>query len=181
MTTPPYRFLVVIMIPPPLSSQFLNLQNQYGPPQWPRRIGPHITLIPPFEATQPAVLQYWHDFKPATLSFPVRLDGFDHFSSRVVFARIKPDPSLLQLHRELSTHFRPLLPPDHDYHPHVTVANKLTPTQYQSVWSSLRALELQAAFDCRSITLARYDTEAGQWQPAAQKGLTHADPPQATA
>lgn len=124
----------------------------------------HITLVRPFwlegsweEYLRNTLLAFkWTGKKPL-----VRLQAFSHFSNRVIYIAVWPDPALQELKKNVEAHFihsfgdslrKDSLP----FHPHVTIANRdLKPGDFKKAWDHFSKKEFNAEFDAGTITLLK--------------------------
>lgn len=92
------------------------------------RSPPHITLIPPFSATDSVLDNFWdatkvvvEEYRPFSLEF----NSFGSFKPRVIFIDVPLSPELSSLQHELSIEFKNTTGnrgEERTFHPHITVA-----------------------------------------------------------
>ena len=120
---------VAIEIPEPFQTQLHTIRAAVGDPAA-RITRPHITLVPPTELSGDAFAGLRFHLSEAALAhqgFDVELRGMDSFRpvSPVVFARVVCGADRCAS-LERTVRAGPLgVPVDFDYHPHVTVAQRL--------------------------------------------------------
>jgi len=103
---------------------------------------PHITLIPPFRieiSREAELLERVHACRRPWVSFPVVLDGFDHFSNEVIYVNVCPNPALNAFRAELMACLDPDMVTEtartRPFRPHMTVAFRdLTPDGFLAAW-----------------------------------------------
>jgi 2'-5' RNA ligase len=130
------------------------------------RSPPHITLEPPFkwrsdrfDVLETALQSFAHQHS----GFPVKLTGFNKFSSRVIFIDVEPNQPLQQLQQSLKTRLRSDLDlvserPDRPYHPHMTVAFRdLRKNRFLEAWHHFSNIDYQREMKVSRITLLQHN------------------------
>src|SRR3989338_10436352 len=110
-------------------------------------IPPHITIVYPFDTekimTIKDLLREWAASQPIVGNFA--LSDFDHFDEHVVFAKVDADQSVKESVVDLRSQLKamPDMPVEDypDWHPHVTLANKLTPEEIVNIWNYVSVLQ----------------------------------------
>ena len=111
------------------------------------KIPPHITLYRPFdlENIQPVldVLQTWSNHQSSGSSF--LMSDFDRFDDRVVFVKIETNQAIQKMVVNLKRELK-LIPniPAEDYpnwHPHATLAERVTTEEIEKIWNHVSTLD----------------------------------------
>lgn len=138
---------------------------------------PHITLVPPFwysqqqEQTLIAALQSFADsWTPILLT----LNGFGHFSNRVLYIKVISSQVLAECREALIQHLEHSLDITelgrYSFHPHMTVAFRdLTPEQFEPAWEHFRDLAYCRKFESGPPALLRHN--GSQWEVVANNPL----------
>jgi 2'-5' RNA ligase len=129
----------------------------------------HITLIPPFwfmhEREHELVNPVQAFINPSPQK--IELDGFSHFRKKVLFARVKENPSLNELKSEAERYFTGKIGAsfridERPFHPHVTIANRdMKPSHFEEAWQHFSNKTFQESFDSNSIALLKLNP--GGW------------------
>lgn len=163
------RYLVAIMLTDQVGTEIAEIQDRFRVSTWPKNIGPHITLYPPFTVTDEAELikeltTISHQFTP----FSIYLVGAGFFrrKSSVIFARVKSGRILERLQKQILRALSPLAggPSNvsRSFHPHVTLSNRLTSEVFNWQRMAIKQLSINFQFVCQDFSLLRLDR--GQWR-----------------
>jgi 2'-5' RNA ligase len=127
---------------------------------------PHITLQMPFRRTvdqEAAIVETLGVFAAKEYSFIIDLQGFDCFSPRVIFIRVKDHQPIAELHARLNQ----LLTNQLDFkqkeltariHPHMTIATRdLPPEAFNKAWPALEGRSFEGSFRANAITLLKHN------------------------
>lgn len=128
----------------------------------------YITLIPPFWldiAKEDVLLQAILNFDSSQHPITVGLNGFAHFSNRVIFIDIKPNNHLVRVRQEAMDHFinklggiiknetRPFIP-------HITIANRdLNPGDFLKAWQHFSGKKFEENFTTSELSLLKLSLE----------------------
>jgi 2'-5' RNA ligase len=106
------------------------------------RIPPHITIVKPFESgdvsSLKAELPLWTD-KYVGNGY-LSIDGFGHFDTKVIFANVNTDKSLIEK-IEILWETLKINPDFSPWKPHATLASHLDPDKFEKVWQYIENLE----------------------------------------
>lgn len=136
----------------------------------------HITLIPPFwmdTGKEDIILQALHSFESSEDTIRIELNGFAHFSNRVLFIDIKPNDPLARVRQEAEEHFfnapgSSIKKETRPFSPHITIANRdLKPGDFKKAWEHFSVKQFEESFMAEQISLLRLDD--GKWHVVAQK------------
>jgi 2'-5' RNA ligase len=128
----------------------------------------HITLVPPFWSdleNENALLQDFMLFHSDLNPFEICLDGFSHFSNRVIFISILENESLQVLQLESVIHFHKYLTgikaeDDRPFTPHVTIATRdLKPGDFKKAWEHFSKLKLREDFLASQVSLLKLESD----------------------
>lgn len=124
----------------------------------------HITLKMPFnwnEAKEDKLNGLLNSFFDKIKPFDLRYSGFDRFGKRVIFIKVKEDPSLSSLQIGLSKYCKTDLKlveelSDRAYHPHMTLAFKdIKATQFDLYWDFIKKQKFEARQKVKDIALLK--------------------------
>ncbi len=126
------------------------------------KIPPHITIFYPegVEDISPIRnhIKDWTQKNKAPGNF--YLSGLGHFRDRVVFAKVDSDESAIKAIEDLRKDLKNMTGITEDYphwHPHVTLANKLTRQEINKIWEYVNQLDRpNFALPFNNITIFRY-------------------------
>lgn len=169
---------MAVVLPETVARQVRIWQKQFGPKRWRINLPPHVTLIRPWQ-TQRSVAQAvagFESIKLLTASFMIDCQGvgeFAHPGAYVLYSPISDDAGLQRLHDELSPALRELgyLPQERQYHPHITLANKLSRAEYEQAKAQLEQKDLSYNFVCSEVSLLKQVPEDPQWVEIGRLGL----------
>ena len=123
----------------------------------------HMTLIPPFRATENEVKSFARDLKDFLTHqklTPLSLSGFDHFGNRVIFVDVEKNPDWHHLQKELYRIFQKHFPRQaktNRFHPHFTIAFRdLQPAIFPEAWKYFSHLPYQASFQPSGVDILRH-------------------------
>lgn len=126
----------------------------------------HITLQMPFRRNirdENDIMNSLKEFAAAQPGFDVFLDGFGHFSNRVIFIKIQEHSPFIDLRQALACTLRLSLnftenETSGPYHPHITIAHRdLSPEIFNIAWSEFRFKQFTATFRITSLSLLKHD------------------------
>lgn len=131
------------------------------------RSPPHITLHMPFlfkTEKEDALSKKMSDFCATLQSFHVTLNGFDHFSRRVIFVKVLDNEKLIACQREVVRFCRTELNlsnanyKDDPFHAHITIAFRdLSRAQFESAWDEFKDAQFEDAFLVDRIVLLKHN------------------------
>jgi 2'-5' RNA ligase len=180
------RWFIALMVPKSLSEGIQNIIKDLTD-RYKTRVstaGPHITLVPPFEATGAELagvcssLRSWAEMQVPTR---VELDGFGAFGKRVLFVDVEHAPGLMGLQNSLETQVRQendFLPaPRKPFIPHVSVASKrVRKDTFEIMWiDELKDKEFTGSWLATNVTLLKFK-DGVQWVEDQHFELAGDDP-----
>ena len=124
----------------------------------------HITLVPPFwleEMKEIELQQALQSFSLNMDDVEIILQGFSHFSNRVLFINVKENPALEKIKQQTEKHFVELSgglikTDNRSFHAHVTIANRdLNPPDFIKAWGHFSNKEFKETFRTRTISLLK--------------------------
>ncbi len=127
------------------------------------KLPPHITIFyPEGVEDMSAIKSYIRDWiQKNKISGTFHISGFDHFDDRVVFAKIDADESTLKAIDGLREDLKKMTGVTEDFpnwHPHATLANKLSPDEINQIWAYTNKLDKpHFALPFNNITIFRYE------------------------
>ncbi|MCQ0110111.1 2'-5' RNA ligase [Zhouia amylolytica] len=126
----------------------------------------HITLQMPFRRSstdENLMINTLKAFAAKRLSFNVSLNGFNHFSNRVIFISVEDHQPLITLHNVLKNTLIASLSftekeTSGPFHPHVTIAHRdLTPEVFNAIWTTYKAKDFAITFRIDSLCLLKHN------------------------
>ncbi len=124
-----------------------NISEKFNTWKIHEKLPPHITVfylseVEEIEAVKDFLKIWIHD-KKVPGNFIIR--DFDHFDDRVVFAKVEPDLSVRNMAEDLIKKIKEIPGMTQEdfpiWHPHATLANKLSPEEINTVWEYVQTLE----------------------------------------
>jgi 2'-5' RNA ligase len=120
----------------------------------------HITLIPPFFATEEEI----ENFGDKLQSFlqdkkipGIHIQGAGHFGKRVIYANIKRNPALEKLQKDIFGLFRRFFPginKSNRFHPHITIAFRdLDEDVFPEAWAYFSSMDIEGETHFDSIDI----------------------------
>ena len=171
---PHTMYFVGILCPPEIEEKVLQFKNwmreHYGCIVALKSPG-HLTLVPPFwmkTESEQELMQTLQSFQNEGAEFEIRLNGFSHFTNRVMFIQVEENPALLELKNRVEDHFQNIFgelikKDERPFHPHVTIANRdLRPGDYESAWPHFEKKEFNKSFNAKTISLLKL--QQGRWE-----------------
>jgi 2'-5' RNA ligase len=164
------KYFLALVPPPPLYEEMLGLKEYFKEHYGSKaalRSPPHITLHMPFEwktEKEEKLISSLADFSRLQKQLTIRLNGFDCFAPRVIFARVEPNEELTTMQKQLTqfckvelnlfnAHYRDL-----PFHPHLTVAFRdLKKALFVRAWEEFRSKSLDRTFTSTHIALLKHD------------------------
>ena len=169
------RLGVVLLVPQPVATQVDGLRRALGDGGL-GRIEPHITLVPPVNVAERDLPQAFSAVRMAASAvtpLSLRLGPVGTFApvNPVAYLRVRGEPSMLGALERLRDGCLqgPLQRvPEHDFVPHVTVADDLAPLRIDDAVSALADFTVEVTFD-RVHVLA--ELPGRLWHPIADSAL----------
>ncbi|MET0393859.1 MAG: 2'-5' RNA ligase family protein [Chitinophagaceae bacterium] len=136
----------------------------------------HLTLVPPFrleESREEELIQLLRTFTGPTGGLTITLNGFGHFSKKVLYIHVEETPALHEIKKQADIHFEALaghvIKPDiRPFHPHITLATRdLSPHDFDRAWAHVSDLSFDETFWSGTMSLLRLSP--GRWQVIAEK------------
>jgi len=165
-------YLIAITIPEPYYTELQTIQDEFAVVAWKKRIGSHITLFRPFQIETGTVNDVVNGlttvaqkFKP----FQIRASKIDTFKhdNLVIYAKVELSQELAWLQEDILDtikQYTELQSDDYDaYHPHITLANKLTPAVFDDFLPKIKHKFQKFDFACSEFTLFKVQDTA--WDP----------------
>ena len=169
-------YYVAIVCPPGINDKVLQFKNwmkeQFGCTVA-LKSPAHITLIPPFwmnEEREPELHQAVQSFKSDLDIQEIELDGFSHFSNRVLFIYVKDSYYLNELKNQTENHFARsfsdvIKRDERAFHPHITIANRdMRPGDFEIAWRHFSSKNFTQSFPVRAISLLKLKSPEPRWQ-----------------
>lgn len=176
------KYFVGVAIPPSLAVRIDAIRSRY-PGRLVKRIEPHITLVPPFDITDPtAYIRALQEPLRSRIPFSLQLGQPDSFGSRVLFLSVQDTTGMLHsLHSAL---YERALEHVHSqgtrqdkeerpYHPHLTLAmTSFGTSQNDMLHIREDALVDVASYSSIQVSSVRvYKKEKECWSPYVDLSL----------
>jgi 2'-5' RNA ligase len=156
------RFFIGIEVPSPIN-QTIDRWRAIWYPHGLKTVPPHITVVPPFYASaedRPAWQQITRPFS-VTQSCTIHLNNFSAFfhTKCVFFVRVEDSAALEYIHKSFESRLARQWPrfqkSQRPYHPHVTIANRLSSHQLDKIQQDLQHQPLDEKFLLEEIIVYR--------------------------
>lgn len=119
---------------------------------------PHITLKPPFfHRNESYIIEKLTSCCAQVEEFEINVSlvgSFAHKRNSTLFLAPTKTSDLKKLERQISTAFS-FLPPDPDFHPHLTIGQRVPHQEVQQLKAQLRAQALKLKLRVETVTLFR--------------------------
>jgi 2'-5' RNA ligase len=161
------KYFIAIVIPEPLFSEIEQVKHtlleEHGL-KGALRSPAHITLHRPFEWKEEKESELLEKLKCFRFEkdFRIELKDFASFAPRVIYANVKPQPLLFDLHTELKKFAKKelrLFNEDEDkrgFHPHVTVAFRdLKKPKFYYLEEKFKSKKLEGSFNYQGFCLLK--------------------------
>ena len=166
------EFFAGITLPEHIRVEVERWRRQFRAP----KTVPHITLLAPFELAD--VNQLLAAFEYAVKQhhpFKIQSTGLGHFGKAVIYVDIDPSKELLSLQSRLAQTLIEIgiKPEKRSYHPHITLATRLHPAEFERYQQQLVEYQPQYCFMCRAVTVFALVEEGKlkRWYPYADLPL----------
>ncbi len=135
----------------------------------------HVTLIPPFRlpqeySTEDLALAIEKEVLPKNLGFTAKVNNFDAFGDRTIFAKVEHDPRWATLHDAVFSSVIKAAPgctkkDQRPFTPHLTVSNRDIPAGVTSnALEVMNELNLVEDFPVNNITI--FERKGSRWEAA---------------
>ncbi|MFP4340295.1 MAG: 2'-5' RNA ligase family protein [Cyclobacteriaceae bacterium] len=161
-------YFIGVCPPPDISMEIEMLKQemklQFGP-KHALKSPPHITLQMPFKRAgsfEFVIKDKLNSFASDHEPFKLQLDGFDRFSDRVIFIKVKNSEPLASLYRELQSLLLHDLAFEKQelnarFHPHITIATRdLSKLTFKQAWPAFMNRKFNASFLADRLVLFKH-------------------------
>lgn len=179
-------YFIAVLCPPELDKRVLQyklwMKEQFGC-TIALKAPAHITLIPPFwleNEWETPLLDIFQSFTSDLQAIAIQLNGFGHFSKRVLFVRVEKNPALEELKLQAETHFiatftKAIRKEDREFHPHVTIATRdMSPSAFYKAWEQFSVQNFTFSFKANTITLLKLSP--GKWNIITERNWERKNP-----
>lgn len=136
---------------------------------------PHITLMHflQFEIMESQIVRKLHKFSEMAFPIDIDLQGFGSFPDHTIYLNIKTKEPLVEMVRKIRSEMQPLLKGDKEHkphfatNPHITIARRLLPWQYEKGWMEWGSERFASTFTAGSMTLLKKITDAQPYEVVA--------------
>jgi 2'-5' RNA ligase len=174
------KYFIAIVIPPPLFREIEDVKEdlfrRYGL-KGGLRSPAHITLHRPFEwkeEKEEELIARLREFR-FNASLQISLHDFAFFEPRVIYANVKSNDRLFELHGQLKRFAATQLGllnevnDERGFHPHVTVAFRdLKKPRFYELKPEFEKKQLRGSFDCSGFSLLKLEKK---WE--VKESFTH--------
>lgn len=165
-----YDYFIGIRLPKKLEEACEHYRRAFRAP----RTIAHITVVAPFNWDQ-SVAELHELLKEAVqplAPFLIRGSGLGSFGTRVLFVNVTLSEELLQLHKNLTAGLQGagVKVDRRPYHPHITLATRLSPVRFYRYKQELEGFSPSYAFPCTAISLFEFTADR-RWEEQAQIAL----------
>ncbi|HBG01242.1 MAG TPA: hypothetical protein DDW87_06690 [Firmicutes bacterium] len=165
------NFFLGIRLPKELEERCESLRRAFKAP----RTVAHITVCAPFDwVRKPGdLVALLESSLNSTRSFEIKGAGIGSFGTRVLFVNVQLSPELAAVQKQLSWTLKEEgIPVDtRPYHPHITLATRLRPAEFDKYRARLGDFSLEYSFICSNVALFRF-TKEGRWEDWTQMALS---------
>lgn len=164
-------YLIGITLPLALEEEIETWRRRFGAP----RTAPHITLIPPFAwgESYTVLAAAVESVSVRHGEFIIKGEGIGSFGKAVLFVNVELTPELAAYQSELARKLAEfgVLPEKRPYHPHITLATRLTPPRFREYLAELSDYNPRFAFPFQGATIFRLVTEGQgkRWQIVTER------------
>lgn len=134
---------------------------------------PHLTLIKFFQvpAMEPLFLKRMANFASTINTFKIQLNSFGSFPTHTIYFNVQTKNEIIQLVKNLRGLHLPLkidkdLKPHFITEPHITLARKLLPWQYEKGWLEWSHQDFSTGFMANEMVLLKRTDEKSKYQIA---------------
>jgi 2'-5' RNA ligase len=156
------RFFLGIRLPKELEQECETLRRSFRAP----KTVPHLTVCAPFlwERKPERLITVLEGCLRFTKPLEIHGTGIGSFGQRVLFINVHPSAELLDLAKQLTCTLRQagVSVDTRPYHPHITLATRLSPAQYERYRGELGDFAPEYSFICSAVSLFRFTPE-GRW------------------
>jgi 2'-5' RNA ligase len=131
---------------------------------------PHITLAQfvTWQMSEERLRNRLHTIAMGSYPFKVELNGFGSFPSHTIYINVATKNNIQHLVKELKAAQRLMKSGDNSPHfitePHITLARKLLPWQYEKAWLEYEHKHFTGSFIADSMLLIKRPLDSGAWQ-----------------
>ncbi|NMB12066.1 MAG: 2'-5' RNA ligase family protein [Firmicutes bacterium] len=168
-------FFLGITLPEDFTEEVESLRRRFAAP----RTRPHITLIPPFKwsGSDQDLETVIHDSLQGCSPFKMTCKGLGRFGRAVIFIDVVASPELMALYSKLKEGLSQEgigdRGKDRPYHPHITLATRLSSGEFHQYVEELGDYLPTRDFLCREVALFKMQTQGRfrRWQVAKKVEL----------
>lgn len=169
------EYFLGITLPDDFTKEVEIIRRRFAAP----RTAPHITLIPPFRWTSSEgdLERILMDSIRGCLPFTVTTKGLGRFGRSVIFIDVALSSELRKLYKRLKESLEQEgiddLAKGRPYHPHITLATRLSPGEFDKYMAELVDYFPTGEFLCEEVALFKMQTEGRfrRWQVSRQLPL----------
>jgi len=162
----PYEYLLLIEPREDLADDIMAIKKEFSEKyQAPQAVSskPHITLVSftQYMAFESRIRQRFRQIATERAPMLIELEGFGSFPTHTLFIKVTTRTTVQNLVTKLRTQVQSLLKPDKEHkphfimEPHITIARRLKPWQYEKSWSEYNTRPFSAKFMANHMVLLR--------------------------
>ena len=162
------EFFLAITLPKEFEAEVERQRRRFAAP----KTAPHITLIPPF--TWPGagldLEQIVLASVQGTSPFDIQAEGIGRFGRRVIYISVERSTELMTLYQNLASGLAEqgviVRDKDRPYRPHITLATRLSPGEFNHYMEELKDYAPTQEFLCRQVALFKMTVQGRgrRWQ-----------------
>ena len=164
------NFFLGIRLPKELEARCESLRRAFKAP----RTVAHITVCAPFDwVRKPGdLVALLESSLNSTRPFEIKGAGIGFFGTGVLFVHVHLGPELTAVQKRLNWTLRQagISVDTRPYHPHITLATRLRPAEFDTYRAQLGDFSPEYSFVCSGISLFRF-TDQGRWEDWTQIAL----------
>ncbi|GAB3425023.1 2'-5' RNA ligase family protein [Niabella aquatica] len=133
---------------------------------------PHLTLVhyKQYTTFESRIRQRLRTLSLQAAPFGIELQGFGAFPSHTIFINVVTRTAIQNLVKNIRAHLQGMMKPDNDnkphfiLEPHITIARKLNPWQYEHAWAAYSNSNFSGKFIATEMTLLKKRPDATKYE-----------------
>ncbi len=170
-----YEYLLVLSPHQELMNRIMKVKEQFAADyqaDWIRWSTPHITLVNfvQYAMLEDRLTNRLQGVAMGVTPFKVELSNYGSFPSHTIYITILSKPSVQGLIRNIRTEAQQIMKLNNDHkphfimEPHLTIARKLKPWQYEKAWLKYNQEHFTGRFIAEGMTLLRRQVDTTKYQ-----------------
>ncbi len=170
-----YEYLLVLHPHQELVNKIMKIKEQFAADyqaDWVRWSKPHVTLVNfvQYAMLEDRLMNRLEAIAMGVTPFKVELKDYASFPSHTIYIAILSKPSVQGLMKHIRTEAQQLMKLNNDHkphfimEPHLTIARKLKPWQYEKAWLEYGQKHFSGRFIADGMTLLRREVNTTKYQ-----------------